>query len=223
MERSKHQEMELRMRSRNFYDDISNDTNESKNKWQRSPTASLFGIWRWRVPAWKRYRRAREWQRRIPTRSEHTKHRKRRRTSSRDLQDEIQFAVDSLKKGMAAETKGIRVEDLKECNDTSHIQHDHRRTLYDIQCLKKDLSDLQRGRSNKTRKLQTSIRIADTAQTFLHRVLQRTAREAWQNAKTWPGWFPQTVPHDRHLTTYRLMAQSKEWRIHMWIATVDFW
>ena len=132
--------------------------------------------------------------------------------------EEIQAAINKLKKGIANDSNGIRAEDIKTCdNETKEvIKLIFNEVLKQESCTpevwrRKRIKSFPRKRERRRRPEQSpNLYFASAVQTVF-RLFCTT------------DFVPGSYHAIDHLATYRMIEQKcHEWGLQMWIATIDF-
>ena len=146
-------------------------------------------------------------------------------------QDEVQAAIDNLKKSKASDNHGIRAEDIKTCDETTKemIRQIFNEVLKQEDCTPKTWrrntykSDLQKRNVEEVgiyRPICTLPALYKLFSTIIYNRLYYRLDQA--QSEDQGGCRPSYQALD-HLATHRLLEQKcREWCIKMWVATVDF-
>ena len=160
-----------------------------------------------------------------------TKTNKEKKSCSEDVKNEIQAAIDKLKKGRASDNNGIRAEDIKTCDATTRemirqifnevLKHDDctpetwRRIRIKVIYKKGNVEDVGNYRPNCT--LTALCKLYSTI------VYNRLYSRLDQAQSEDQGGFRRSHQTLDHHATHRLLEQKcREWSIKMWVGTVDF-
>ena len=110
-------------------------------------------------------------------------------------QDEVQAAIDNVKKGKASDNHGIRAEDIKTCDDTTKemIRQIFNEVLKQEDCTPNTWrrnsykSDLQQRNVEEVGNYRPILRSASALQTVLNNHIQQTLPQTRPSAIKRPG------------------------------------
>ena len=124
--------------------------------------------------------------------------------------EEIQAAINKLKKGKANDNKGIRAEDIKACdNETKEmIKMIFNEVFKQESCTPENGADTVKSYPQQRERRRRHNRLYP-------RLDQHQSEDE--------GGFRRSYQAIDHSASYRMTEQKcREWRVNMWLATIDF-